>query len=229
MNNFAFKLYGVPISVHTRKVILAARLKALPFEVVPVVPIDPSSLPPDWSTTSPTGLIPVIDDAGFTLSDSTAIVLYLERKQPEPALLPRELRAYATALSFDAWAGSELFRKLIYPLFQNQIAAPVMRKQPGDAAAIDAALQHAAPSAFAHLESRLGAAFLVGDALSIADLSVVSNLLMFHYLGHHIDAARYPKLARYFRAQLDMPALASTLRDEKPIVQGMGLDTSVLS
>jgi glutathione S-transferase len=33
------KIYGVPLSVHTRKVIVVARLKGLPYEVVPVVPV----------------------------------------------------------------------------------------------------------------------------------------------------------------------------------------------
>jgi hypothetical protein len=43
------KIYGAPISVHTRKVILVARLKNLPFEVIPVVPVSPGSPPANWS------------------------------------------------------------------------------------------------------------------------------------------------------------------------------------
>lgn len=225
----ALKIYGVPFSVHTRKVIVAARLKGIPLEVVPVAPVNPATLPANWSELSPTGLIPVLDDAGFTLTDSTAIALYLERKVPEPALLPSEAQAYATALSLDAWAGSELFRKVIHPIFHNQIVSPVLLKQPGDQAAIDAALQRAAPAAFALLEARLRGRYLVGDALCLADVAVVSNLLLFCYLGQRLDEARYPKLARFFRAHLDSPLLARVLRDEKPIVESMGLDTRVLS
>lgn len=59
------KIYGVPFSVHTRKVMLAARLALLPFELVPVVPVRPDTLPADWRRISPTGLIPAIDDDGF--------------------------------------------------------------------------------------------------------------------------------------------------------------------
>ena len=84
------KLYGVPISVHTRKVIVALRLKRIPYELVPVVPVDPATLPTNWKRISPTGLVPAIDDGGFTLADSTAILAYVEREVPEPSLLPSE-------------------------------------------------------------------------------------------------------------------------------------------
>lgn len=73
-------IHGVPISVHTRKVILAARLKKVEHAVDPVIPFDP---PAGWSAKSPTGLIPAITAAdGFTLADSSAIVAYLERMHP---------------------------------------------------------------------------------------------------------------------------------------------------
>ena len=49
------KIYGVPISVHTRKVLVAARAKKVPFENVPVLPFTP---PADWDRLSPTGKIP---------------------------------------------------------------------------------------------------------------------------------------------------------------------------
>ena len=39
------KILGVPVSVHTRKVIVAAQAKGLPFEVVPVVPVIPDNPP----------------------------------------------------------------------------------------------------------------------------------------------------------------------------------------
>lgn len=223
------KVYGVPFSVHTRKVIVTARIKSIPYEVIPVAPVNPATLPPSWRSISPTGLIPVIDDGGFVLADSTAIALYLERKVPAPALLPTELQAYGKALSLDAWAGSELFRRVIHPLFHHQIVGPRIREQPGDQAAIDAALHSAAPEAFTFLERELNGAFLVGGALSIADIAVVSNLLMFQYLGHRLDATRFPKLAAWLAKHTQSPLLAAVLADEKPIATGLQLDTSFLA
>ena len=42
------KIYGVPISVHTRKVIVAARWKQMSYELQPVVPVIPGNPPANW-------------------------------------------------------------------------------------------------------------------------------------------------------------------------------------
>jgi len=218
-------IYGVPFSVHTRKVILAARMKSIPYDVKPVVPVIPGNPPPNWRTISPTGLIPAIDDDGYLLADSTAILAYFERKKPSPALLPDAANDRGTALFLDSWAGSALFRSIVQPLFFNQIVAPNIRKTPGDRAAIDAALLGALPEAFGYVEGRSPDRFLVGAVLSIADLAVVSNLIMLHYLGHRIDGGRYPKLAAYFRRHRDSSVFAAVIEDERTFVEGVpGLD-----
>jgi glutathione S-transferase len=222
------KIYGVPFSVHTRKVLLAARLKQLPYEVVPVVPVIPDSPPPDWRRISPTGLIPAIDDGGYLLADSTVIALYFERKAPTPPLLPEDAHDYARALFFDAWAGSALFRQVVHPIFHNQVLSPAIHQRPGDAKAIDAALHGAAPDAFRYLESQAPGEFLVGARLSLADLAVVSNLLVFHYLGHRLDAGRFPRLAAYFQRHLTSPLIAEAIAQERPFVERMQLDRSFL-
>src|SRR5262245_41363064 len=75
-------IHGVPISVHTRKVIVTAIEKQLQFRVEPVIPFTP---PAGWSDLSPTRKIPVIIDGDFTLRDSAAICAYLERMHPSTA------------------------------------------------------------------------------------------------------------------------------------------------
>ncbi|MGL4241510.1 MAG: glutathione S-transferase family protein, partial [Beijerinckiaceae bacterium] len=147
------KIYGVPLSVHTRKAIIAAQLKGVPFDLQVVIPVMPGSPPPDWREISPTGLIPAIEDGGFRLADSTAIVHYLERKFPTPALLPTDAGTLGAALFIDAWAGSALFRNVVHPIFHNQVVNPNIRQIPGDQAAIDVAMTSAAPEAFGYLES----------------------------------------------------------------------------
>jgi len=42
------KIYGVPISVHTRKVVVVSIIKDLPYEVIPVVPVIPGNPPANW-------------------------------------------------------------------------------------------------------------------------------------------------------------------------------------
>jgi glutathione S-transferase len=221
------KIYGVPLSVHTRKVIVAARLKQIPFELEIVIPVIPDNPPSNWREISPTGLIPAIEDKGFRLADSTAIVAYLERKQPMPSLFPADDKEYGAALALDAWAGAQLFRGVIHPLFHNQIVGPKIRNVPGNQSVVDQARNKAAPEAFFYLESLDLNGFLVGDSLTIADITVVSNLILFHYLGYRIEP-RFPKLNAYFRHHIEAPMLGATLAEERPFVDQMGLDRSFI-
>lgn len=220
-------IYGVPFSVHTRKVILAARLKGIIYSVVPIAPVIPGSPPPNWRTISPTGLIPAIDDNGFTLADSTAIVQYFERLVPEPALLPAETTHYARALALDAWAGG-FFREVVHPLFHQQVVGPKVHGAASDEAVVNAVLNRNFPQNCQYLESEITGRFLVGERLSVADLALVSNLIVLRYLGHHLDRAKFPRLTMYLDAQLEARPFSDALRDERPFVEEMGLDCSFL-
>lgn len=222
------KIHGVPISVHTRKVIVAALHKGLPYELLPVVPVIPGNPPPNWRSLSPTGKIPVLSDGDFHLADSAAICAYLERLHPQAPLYPAAARDFAQALSIEQYAGA-LFAEVVRPLFHETFVSPNIHKQPADGARIDAVLTDAAPPMFAHLDGLAGDAFLVGGAFSIADIAVVSNLLTYRYLGFELDAQRYPCLAALFERVLRQPALQQALRGELPVVQSMGLRSEVIA
>ena len=222
------KIHGVPISVHTRKVIVAALHKGLAYELVPVVPVVPDSLPPNWRELSPTGKIPVLSDGDFHLADSAAICDYLERLHPQAPLYPRTARDHARALSLEQYAGA-LFADVVRPLFHETFVNPNIRKQPPDAARVAAVLAEALPRMFGYLDGIAGSGFLVGQALSIADISAVSNLLTYRYLGFELDAMRYPRLAALFEKTVREPAMQEALRREQPVVQSMGLRQDVLA
>lgn len=220
------KLYGVPFSVHVRKTLLALKVKGMEFELVPVVPVAPETLPPNWKDLSPTGLIPAFQDGDFTVADSTAIILYLERKKPEPALLPPSDQQFARAMFLDAWVGGELFRKAVSPLFFEKVVNPGLRNIPTSQEAVDQILNVHAPAAFSWLDSQLKGDFLVDNRLTIVDLAVVSNLTTYHYLGGRVDAAKYPKLAAYFRKHIASPIVSAAIKAEKPFSDKLGLDRS---
>ena len=117
------KIYGVPISVHTRKVIVVALTKGLEYENVAVVPVVPGNPPANWRDISPTGKIPALTDADFTLRDSAAICAYLERQYPQPPVYPQAARDYARVLELEQFAGN-LFAEVVRPLFHETIVQP---------------------------------------------------------------------------------------------------------
>ena len=55
-------IYGVPLSVHTRKTVITAIHKNIEYKFEVVIPVVPGQPPSNWATLSPTGLIPAIQD-----------------------------------------------------------------------------------------------------------------------------------------------------------------------
>ena len=222
------KIYGVPISVHTRKAIVTAIAKNLPHEVVPVVPVVPGNPPPNWRELSPSGMIPALTDGDFTVADSGAICAYLERLQPNPPLFPAEPKAQARAVALQAYATEVLFREVVRVLFHEVFVHPKIRNIPTSQAAIDTVLNSTLPEVFGYLDAEVKGDFLLGDTMSIADIAVISNLITLQYIGFDIGRERFPRLAALFDRVVAHPAMRETLRREEAVVDSMGLKRGFL-
>lgn len=218
-------IHGVPISVHVRKAVVTAIVKGLDHKVEPVIPFNP---PPNWNSLSPTGLIPAMQDGDFSIAESTAICLYMERKQPAPAVLPADLAAHSRALFFDGYSGW-VFRSLIHGLFFQKIISPVILKGTTDHSVIDTIQATVQPKVFQYLESQISGKFLVGSALSLADIGIMSNLINYQYLGFTIDRAKYPKLAGYSDGIVGLDPFQKALARETPFAEQMGLERAFLA
>jgi glutathione S-transferase len=216
------KIFGTPVSVHTRKTIVVAIAKNLPHEVVPVVPVIPGNPPPNWRELSPTGRIPALSDGDFTLADSAAICAYMDRLQPHAAIYPPGAREYAQALSLEQYAGT-LFSEVVRPLFHEVFVHPKVRNIPTDQAVIDDVLANALPEIFGCLDRLCTGRYLTGDTISVADIAVASNLVTYQYIGFDLYRDRFPRLAALFDRVLQHPAMREALRREQPAVQAMQL------
>ena len=222
------KIYGTPVSVHTRKVIVAAIAKGLEHEVIPVVPVIPGNPPSNWRQLSPTGLIPALGDGDFTLSDSTAICAYLDKLHPAEPLYPQGARAHARALSLEQYAGT-VFSSVVRPLFHEVFVHPQLRNIATDQSKIDAVLNNAMPETFGYLDGASRGEFLADGAMSMADIAVVSNLVTFQYIGFDLDRVRFPRLAALFERVVRQPAVREALRREETAVDAMGLRRDFLA
>ena len=216
------KIYGVPVSVHTRKIIVVALAKGLQHEVIPVVPVIPGNPPANWRELSPTGKIPALTDGDFTVADSAAICAYLERIHPAEAVYPSAPRDYATALSLEQYAGL-LFREVVHPLFQETFVFPRIQQVESNQKRIDGVLAGPVPEMFGYLDSAIHGDYLVGNRASVADFAVVSNLITYQYIGFDLDRKRFASLAALFDRVLRHPAMAEAMRREQPIVDSMAL------
>lgn len=213
------KIHGVPFSAHTRKVIVAAIEKGIPHEIVPVIPLTP---PPGWTELSALGLIPAIQDGDFTLADSSVICQYLDRAYAGASLYPADARQYARVLWIEEFVDGGLAPHVLRGLLMQRVFAPKFLGKAPDEALIHTSLTQMIPARFTYLEQALTGDWFVANAFSMADVTVASILMNFHFAGEVIDPDRFPKLARFLRRALARPSLRQALQAEMPAAKSVG-------
>lgn len=204
-------VYGSSLSPFVRKVLVALHEKDVPFEHRPVAP---QASDPEFRAASPLGKIPAIDDDGFRLADSSAILHYIECRHPAPTLLPAEARAGARARWFDEYADTECAPRLTVP-FRERILKPRFFKVACDEALVQRTIDEAFPPVFDYLETQIDGPYLVGESFSIADIAVASPFHNLRIAEAEVDAARWPKLAAWVAATLGRPSFAAAIAAAK--------------
>jgi glutathione S-transferase len=207
-------LYGINLSTFTRKVRLALLEKGIPHQLV-VAPMGS----PKVKALHPLGKIPVLEDQGIAIPDSSVIIAYLERAYPDRPLYPAGAADLARALWLEEYADTRL-REATLTFFSEHVVKPVFQGKPADEAALAAAI---APrdEAFDYLEKELPEAGLaVGETLSVADVAIGAQLITYCQGAGAIDAGRWPKLAGYIAALQARPHWAAVHREEEAALSG---------
>ncbi len=188
-------VHGVNASPFVRKVRVALEEKGLDYELNPVMPFNP---PPEFMAISPLGKIPVYQEGQFTIPDSSVIIDYIERSNPDTPLYPADSQQRAEALFLEEYCDTALV-SAAGTVFLNRIIKPRLLGEEEDKEAVRQALEEELPGRFDYLEARLDddAEFLVGDSMSIADIAVASPFVNLAHAGENVDASRWPKLAAY--------------------------------
>jgi glutathione S-transferase len=205
-------LYGNGLSPFVRKVRVVLAEKNLPHDHDPVVPFNVSA---EYKAISPLGKIPAYRDERGPISDSSVISAYLERRHPTPALYPSDAYEYARALWFEEWADSALVAVTGAKLFFPRIIGPRFFNQPTDEAAVAKAVAEDLPPLFDYLEGQLTGDWIVGNAFSIADIALGTQFVNMRLAGVSIDAARWPKLARYVARVHERPSFKRFIDEDR--------------
>lgn len=213
-------IYGSVVSPYVRKLLGYLGEKGLDFELKGVGVGDPD---PAYRAASPLGKMPAMDDDGFLLADSSAIIHYLEAKHPEPPLIPAEPQARGRTIWWEEF-GDTVFAACSGKIFFNRIVAPRFLGREGDLAAAAVAETEELPKLLDYLEGAIpDSGYLVGGALTLADLAVASPLMNFRHCGAVVDAATHPKVAAWSAAILSRPSLAPWIeKEERLIAKAMG-------
>ncbi len=204
-------VYGSTLSPFVRKLMAYGSEKGLTLELRNALP---GSKDPEFRAASPLGKVPGFRDGDFAISDSSAIITYLEAKEPAPNLIPLEPKARAWTVWYDEFADTVLV-PVMAKLFFNRVVAGLMGRQ-GDLAAADAAEREELPPLLAYAETIAPASgFLVEGRLTLADLAVASPFVNIAHAGHVLDANAYPKLCAYITTIHGRPSFAALIAAEK--------------
>ena len=128
-------VYGSSMSPFVRKVLAFAAEKDIELETRP---LGLGSDDPEFRQASPFGKIPALRDGDFGISDSTAIIAYLDALKPEPELIPAEPKARARTIWYEEF-GDTILAACGTKMFFNRVVAPRFLKRDGDLAAADKA------------------------------------------------------------------------------------------
>jgi maleylacetoacetate isomerase/maleylpyruvate isomerase len=196
-------LYGYWRSSAAYRVRIALNWKALAYESVAVNLRTGEQLLPQYRAVNPQGFVPLLVDGATQVSQSLAIIEYLEECYPRESLLPRgaaqraRVRAMAQVIACD-----------IHPINNLRVlkflAAPVGQSQPQ----VEAWAQHWIRKGFETLEALADAEgpYLAGPRATVADVCLVPQL----YNARRVktDLAPYPRLLAVEERLQDLPAFS---------------------
>ena len=205
-------LYGAGLSPFVRKVRVLLAEKNVAYDHDPVVPFNVSA---EYKQISPLGKIPAWKDERGPLSDSSIICQYLEKRHPTPALYPSDPYECARALWFEEYADSAIVGVAGAKIFFARVVGPRFFNQPTDEAAVAKAINEDLPPLFDYLESQLAGDWLVGKDFSIADIGVGTQFANLRLAGVSVDAARWPKLARYVARVHERPSFRALIDEDR--------------
>ncbi|WP_114009996.1 glutathione S-transferase family protein [Cohaesibacter intestini] len=174
------KLYRYPLSGHSHRVELMLALLDLTYEAIDVDLANGAHKAPDFLKLSPFGKVPAIDDNGFTLSDSNAILVYLvQTYAPTSNWLPSDPKQAAEVQRWLTIAADQIFSGPCAARLVTLFGAPIDHQ-----GAISKA--HALFEIMnAHLSDR---EWLASDSISIADVAGYSYIAHAPEGGVSLDA-----------------------------------------
>jgi glutathione S-transferase len=204
-------IYGGSLSPFVRKAMVFATEKGVDFELKPMQD-------PDFKAASPFGKMPALRDGDFTISDSTAIVTYIDALKPEPNLIPTEPKASARTIWYEEY-GDTILGACSGTIFFNRVISPKFYGRPGDLAAAEEAQRTEFPRLMDYLERVAPASgYLVEDRFTLADIAVASPLATLMHGDCRMDAKAHPRAHAYVSRIWERPSFATLLEQEKAMM-----------
>ncbi len=209
------KLYYDPITVNCRKVLAGFDLAGVEFDSVKMDYFGGDHKQPDYLAVNPNAAIPALTDGDFVLWESNAMLQYGADLVGAADVYPTDVRTRADINRWHLWEASAWFPSCYVYLVEN-LVKPFLGDQP-DAAVLEG--EQARFDALASiLEGRLsGQAFIMGDAVTMADIAVAAPMHLHAYISLPLDP--YPGIRAWMARVEALPCWENT-----DVVPLLGLD-----
>lgn len=188
------KIWGRNTSINVQKVMWAVAELGIAHERIDVGGPFGGLDTPEYGRLNPNRLVPVIEDDGFVLWESDAIVRYLAAAHGGGRLGGADERQRALADQWMEWANTRLYTDIIPTMFLGLIRTPAADR---NVAAIEAAAKRAGER-LAILDAQLaGRTYILGDQPTAADIGCGS--LMYRYFTLDIPRPRLGNVEAWYQ------------------------------
>jgi len=207
------KLHAFPLSPRAFKVLFAAHQIGVPYEFKLVNFATGDNRSPGFTQMNPNQRMPVLEDDGFYLWESNAIVNYLAAQKPDAGYIPTDMKARATAQQWQFWESNHwdpacavfMFENVVKKLFGRGDADPNEVKRGTELMArlgpvLDGQLQ----------KTR----YVAGDRMTVADLSLSPSLVAAEQA--QMPVTEYRNIQRWIAEMRALPAWTKTTAMQQP-------------
>jgi maleylpyruvate isomerase len=205
-------LHGYWRSAASYRVRIALNLKNLAFDYAPVELRKGEQRSAAYLALNPQGLAPALEVDGVVLTQSLAMLEWLEEAYPEPPLLPLHPLARAQVRAMCALIAAD-----IHPLNNLRVLGALRSDLGADEAQVSAWISRWVGAGFDGLEGlieRQGGDWAWGDALTLADCCLIPQVYGAQRFG--VDVSAWPRIAAINARALAHPAFAEAHPDRQP-------------
>jgi len=194
------KIWGRRNSINVQKVLWTCAELGLAYERVDAGLAFGVNNTPEYKALNPNGLVPTIDDDGFILWESHAIVRYLARRHGSGKIWPEEARAAADVDRWMEWYSTTLWPN-VRPIFHTLVRTPPEKR---NMALVEEHRKLLAAN-WAILDAHLaGRDCLAGASFTVADIPL--GVAAYRWFNLPLERPSQPNVERWYQRLTGRPA-----------------------
>ena len=203
------KLYLFPPSSRVLAIVALKNHLGLDCEVQPIDLGRGDQLTPQYLALNPNKKMPTLEDDGFVLWESNAILFYMAAKHPDMGLWPSDLQSQADVLRWLEWESAHWDAESVGMVAFEKASKAVLGLGSPDPAFIARGEQNFARFASVLNDSLRGKTWLIGARLTIADFSIGALVPSAERMA--LPVGKFPEILRWYKGLAALPAWRDAL------------------